>query len=179
MAELMQEIEFLLDDFDQVCRYGFRTYRAYSPEVLLEHDSRAAAACTYAHIAAEAERRLSRHQPTVEPIDPKMLGGLRTWRIGEIAVVRFKKQDEDGKSYNFPTKQAKAYDRGDDLPGIPPPAARLSVGYFLDQTGTEFIRTQVARPRSRMVDWCTAIVPQAERRPGSRIWREVTKQGFL
>jgi hypothetical protein len=107
MAELMQEIEFLLDDFDQVCRYGFRTYRAYSPEVLLEHDSRAAAACTYAHIAAEAERRLSRHQPTVEPIDPKMLGGLRTWRIGEIAVVRFKNRTRMGNRTTSPPSKRR------------------------------------------------------------------------
>jgi hypothetical protein len=178
MTELMGEIEFL-DDFDQVCRYGFATYRAYSPEVLLEHDGRAAAACIYAHMAMEAERRLLRHHPRIEPIDPKTPGGLRTWRIGEIAVIRFKKQDEDGKSRNYPTKQAKDYDRGDDLPGIPPPAARLSVGYFLDQTGTEFIRTQIARPRSRTVDWCAAIVPEAERRSGSPTWRDVTRQGFL
>lgn len=179
MNELMEGIEFLLDDLDQICRYGFSTYRGYTPEILLEHDARASAACTYAHIAADAERRLIRHQPKVAPLDPNVLGGLRTWRVGDLAVIRFKKHDEDGRSRNYPTKQAKAYDRGDDLPGLPPPAARLSVGYFLDPTATEFIRTQVARPRSKTMDWCAAIVPQADRRAGERTWIEIVKQGML
>jgi hypothetical protein len=178
MAELMGEVGFLLDDFDKICRYAFGTYRAYTPDVLVEHDARAAAACTYAHMAAEAERRLSAH-PKIKPLDWKKLGGLKIWLLGDIALVRFKKQDEDGKSKNYPTKQAKAYDRGLPLPGLPAPAARLSIGYLLDSTGTEFIRTQVARPLLRTIDWCAAIVPVEERRHGEALWKDVTKQAKL
>jgi hypothetical protein len=101
------------------------------------------------------------------------------WRVGDFAVLRFKKQDEDGKSKNYPTKQAKDYDRGLPLPNLPPPAVRLSVGYLLDATGTEFIRTQVARPLAKIVDWCAAIAPVEERRAGERAWKDVSRQGGL
>src|SRR5258707_6530640 len=93
--------------------------------------------------------------------------GLKLWLFERASVViRFKKHDEDGRSRNYPTKQARAYDRGKDLPGLPAPAARLSVGYLLDATGTEFIRTQVARPLANLIGWCAAIIPPEERRAG-------------
>jgi hypothetical protein len=179
MAELMAYIEFLADDLDSVCRYAFSAYRGYAPEVLVEHDPRAAAACTYAHMAAEAERRFALHLPKVQPLDPRPLGGLKIWRVGEIGadvLIRFKKHDEDGYSRNYPTKQARLYDRGDTLPGLPPEAARLSVGYLLDATGTAFIRTQIARPLARRIDWCAALIPQEDRRPDEKVWIEVTRQ---
>jgi len=178
MDEVMRGIEFLLDDLDEVCRYAVRTYRGYAPEVLVEHDARAAAACTYAHMASEAERRLI-GKPNVALLDPLPLGGLKVWRVGDLAVIRFKKHDEDGQSRNYPTKQAKDYDKGLSLPGLPPPAMRLSVGYLIDATGTEYIRTQVSRPLARMIDWCTAIVPAVEYREGAQRWYNVGRQGNL
>lgn len=178
MADVMHEVDDLLDDLDAICRHAFKTYRAYDPAVLVEHDARAAAANIYSHMSSEAERRFLDH-PKVKPIDPRPLGGLKVWRVSDVAVIRFKKQDEDGRSRNYPTKQAKDYDRGATLPGLPPPAVRLSVGYWLDPTGTEIIRTQVARPLGKTVDWCAAIVPAQDRRPGERRWIEVTRQGRL
>jgi hypothetical protein len=180
MAELMAYIEFLADDLDGVCRHAFAIYRDYDPAVLLEHDPRAAAACIYAHMAAEAERRFITHHPKVQPIDPRLLGGLKVWRVGDPgadALIRFKKHDEDGYSRNYPTRQARQYDRGETLPGLPPEAVRLSIGYLLDATATEFIRTQVARPLGRRIDWCAAIFPQEERRAGEAVWIDVTRQG--
>ncbi len=175
MSDLIGCVEFLADDLDGICRYAFATYRSYAPEVLVEHDPRAAAACIYAHMAAEAERRFALH-PTVQLVDPILLGGLKVWRVGSESLLRFKKHDEDGNSRNYPTKQAREYDRGDTLPGLPPEGARLSVGYLLDPTNTEFTRTQVARPLARRIDWCAAIIPQADRAAGDRIWIDVTKQ---
>jgi hypothetical protein len=77
------------------------------------------------------------------------------------------------------SQQAKDYDRGLPLPGLPAPAARLSIGYLLDKTGTVFIRTQVARPLARTVDWCAAIVPVEDRVEGERLWVDVTWQAKL
>lgn len=171
----MEALDGLLDDLDAICRHAHKTYRAYDPLVLLEHDTRAAAACMYAHMASEAERRFADHS-VIKPVDPRPLGGLKVWRHSDIAVIRFKKHDEDGHSRNYPTGQAKAYDRDDELPGLPPPAARLSVGYWLDATGTIFNRTQIARPRSRSIDWCVAIVPTEERKAGEARWIDVTRQ---
>lgn len=161
MSETMESVGFLLDDFDLICRHAVAKYRTYEPDVLVEHDPRAAAACTYSHMVAAAERQFVSRCPQVQLLD---LRGLKVWRVDDVALIRFKKHDEDGYSRNYPTKQARQYDMGEFLPGLPPEAARLSVGYLLDATGTTFIRTQVARPLARRINWCAAIVPQNERR---------------
>lgn len=185
MSDLMDSVDFLLDDLDQVCRASHAKYRRYDPEVLLEHDPRAAAACIYAHMAADAERRWPAQNLATPPdhtgaaIQLIEVRGLKVWTVREMAILRFKKHDEDGKSRNYPTKQAKDYDRGVPLPGLPHPAARLSVGYLLDPTGTEFIRTQVSRPRGKGIEWCAAVVPHEERASGAKRWIDVTRQsGF-
>jgi len=179
MAEIMAYVEFLADDLDAICRRAFTMYRGYDPEVLLEHDPRAAAACIYAHMAFDAEQRFAALYPKVQPLDPRPLGGLKIWRVGDPgadALLRFKKHDEDGYSRNYPTRQARQYDRGETLPGLPPEAARLSVGYLLDATATVFVRTQIARPLARRIDWCAALVPQEERQVGEAVWVDVTRQ---
>ena len=149
MADLMDGLEFMLDDLDRICRDAFAKYRSYDPSALVEHDARAAAACTYCHMAADAERRWP--APTLATPPEESIGldvipidvrGLKVWAVREVAVLRFKKHDEDGFSRNYPTKQAKDYDRGLPFPELPAPAARLSVGYLLDPTGTVFVRPQ-------------------------------------
>lgn len=172
MTETMKAVDGLLDDFDAICRSSFGKYRGYPPEILIEHDARAAANCVYAHMLADAERRLSVRTGVVF----KDVRGLKLWLVDDAAVVRFKKMDEDGRSRNYPTKQAKDYDRGTTLPGLPPPAVRLSVGYLADPTATEVLRVQVARPQGRSIDWCAAIVPVGERIVGQPLWVDVTRQ---
>ncbi len=87
--------------------------------------------------------------------------------------------DEDGRASRYPTKQARDFDRGDELPGLPPAPVRLTAGYLLDPTGTELIRSQISRPNGRKIEWCAAIVPTEERKPGERIWIDVTRQKWL
>jgi len=95
-------------------------------------------------------------------------------------VIRLKKMDEDGKSRNYPTKQAKDYDGQRQLPGLPLPPVRLTVGYWLDATGQVINRVQIARPDGRRLPtWCAAVIPQEERMASERIWTDVTRQrGF-
>jgi hypothetical protein len=185
MSDLLDGIDFLLDDLDQICRTSFGKYRRYDTEVLLDHDPRAAAACMYSHMAADAERRWPAQTLTTpaELLGGKVqaleVRGLKVWAVQSLAVFRFKKHDEDGKSRSYPTKQARDYDRGMPLPNLPFPAARLSVGYLLDATGTEFIRTQVARPRGKGIEWCAAIVARESHVQGARRWIDVSRQsGF-
>jgi hypothetical protein len=175
MDEDMAAIEDLLDDFDQVARGAFATYRGYAPEVLLEHDVRAAAACTYCHMVAEADRRFL-GRAGITTLDVR---GLKVWLVGDSAIIRFKKMDEDGRTRNYPTKQAVKFDKGDPLPGLPEPATRLSIGYLLDLTQTQFVRTQIAKPAGRRtIEWCAAIVPAGpEGGVGARRWEDVTRQG--
>lgn len=58
----------LLDEFDQICRGGHARYRNYPASELLEHDGRAAAACTYCHMYEDAIRRWTDH-PGIVALD--------------------------------------------------------------------------------------------------------------
>jgi hypothetical protein len=163
--------ETFLNDFDQICRVAHATYQAYPPKVRLEHDRRAAAACTYSHMYEEAIRRWTDHAG-IKGVD---IRGRKVWVVGDHAVVRLKKTDEDGKSRNYPTKQDKDYDRGVPLPGLPEPAVRVTVGYLLDPTQTQIVRVQVSRPMGKGILWCAAIVPPGD---GKR-WEDVTRQSGI
>ncbi len=163
--------EALLDDFDQICRLAHAKYRQYHAWALVEHDGRAAAACTYAHMYEEAMRRWG-DRSGVKPVDVR---GRKVWVVGDHAVIRIKKMDEDGRSRNYPTKQDKEYDLGVPLPGLPQPAVRVTVGYLLDPTATQVERVQVSRPLGKSINWCAAIVPAGR---GKR-WVEVTRQAGI
>jgi hypothetical protein len=176
MLETMDALgEELLDELDEIVRSADVRYRAYRTEDLIEHDVRAQAACTYCHMLADADRRFD-GRPGVLPLD---IRGLKVWLFKEAnVVIRLKKMDEDGRSRNYPTKQAKAFDAQKELPGLPLPPVRITAGYLLDPTGS-FVRAQVARPDGRDPMWCGAIVPREDRKPGERIWIDVTRQGRL
>ena len=178
LAETMTALEPILDDLDQIARLAHAKYRAYAPDVLLELDARAQAACTYAHMSAEADRRFI-GRVGVRDFD---IRGLRLWLFEDADVVlRLKKMDEDGLTRNYPTEQAKDFDRGYDIPGLRMPPVRLTAGYLLDPpTRTQFIRTQVARPMGqKRTLWCAAIVPLEDRTAEGRAWIDVTRQGSL
>lgn len=177
MSDTLDALGTLLDDFDQITRGAHGRFRAYRPEDIIELDTRAQAACTYCHMASEADRRFL-DRAGIRLLE---IGGLRLWFCKEAdAVVRFKKMDEDGRVRNYPTKQAKDFDGGFDLPGLPMPPVRLTAGYLLDATCTTFVRTQIARPiGTKRTMWCAAVVPQEERKAGERAWKDVTRQGRL
>lgn len=174
--EIMEAMDSFLDDFDQIAREAHGRYRAYNAADLLELDVRAQAACTYAHMVAAADRRFD-GKPRVHPLE---IRGLKVWLLDEPnVVIRLKKMDENGVSRRYPTKQAKAFDAGAELPNLPMPPVRLTIGYLLDRTGAQFVRSQVARPEGRSIAWCAAIVAPEDREVGKPIWVDVTKQpGF-
>jgi hypothetical protein len=177
IVETMDALDPFLDEFDQIARAAHDRYRAYRPEDLIELDPRAQAVCTYCHMVADADRRLL-GRPKIRPFE---IRGLKLWLFEEAsAVVRWKKMDEDGNTRNYPTQQAVDFDAGRELPGLPMPPVRLTVGYLLDATGMDFIRTQIARPTStKRTRWCAAIVPREDRKQGDRVWIDVTRQGHL
>ncbi|MFY9642724.1 MAG: hypothetical protein WCD20_15565 [Rhodomicrobium sp.] len=163
----------ILDEFDEIARTAHGRYRDYRPEDLIELSARAQATCTYDHMLAEADRRFI-GRSGVRTLD---IRGLKLWMFEESnVVVRFKKMDEDGRSRNYPTKQAKDFDAQKELPGLPSPPVRLTAGYWLDQTGVEFNRSQIGRPEGKGMLWCAAIVPKDKRQEGEKIWLDVTKQ---
>jgi len=170
---LMGRIEPYLDIFDGILRRGHATYEAYPPEIVLDHDASAQAHCTYRHILKEARLVLDT-LPHVEHMD---LRGQNLWLFKDAnVIIRMKKTDENGVSSNYPTPQAKAFDDGDELPGLPAAPTRLTVGYLLDATGMGYGRSQVSLPVRRGAMWCAAIVPINMREAGDQSWYEVTKQ---
>jgi hypothetical protein len=175
MEQIMGSLgDDLLDEIDAITREAHSTYRGYDSAVLIDHDLRAQASCTYSHMVARADRRFL-GRSNVRPIEKN---GLKVWLFEEPSVViRFKKMDEDGRSRNYQTKQAKDFDAQRELPFLPSKPVRLTAGYLLDRTGTEFVRAQIARPDGREVMWCGAVVPHEERKPAQRIWTDVTRQG--
>lgn len=172
MADAMTALDSFFDDLDAIGRGGLATYRKYPPQFLIDHDARATANCIYSHMVALAEQRLTGRPGVVF----KEIRGLKVWIIGDKTAIRFKKMDEDGRSRNYPTKQAKDYDRQMQLPGLPSPPLNLTVGYLADPTGTEVLRVQVARPLGKMIEWCAAIVPPTERVASGKRWIDVTRQ---
>ncbi len=167
--------EASVDELSEIVRAGHVRYMGYSPEDLVELDVRAQSACTYCHMLAEADRRFL-DRPGIRQLE--INGGLKLWLFENAnVVIRLKKMDEDGKSRNYPTQQARDYDAQRDLPGLPSPPVRLTAGYWLDPTGQIINRVQIARPNGqRSPEWCAAIVPQEDRRIGERIWTDVTRQ---
>lgn len=172
MEETMDGLLPILDDIDGILRAAHARFRVYRPEDLVELDSRAQAACTYCHAVAEADRRFL----STTAIKPLEIRGLKLWvHDGANVVLRIKKTDEDGKSRNYPTKQARDFDAGKELPGLPVPPVRLVAGYYLDPTGA-FVRSQIARPSGKKnIMWCAAIVPVTERVAGERAWVAVSR----
>ncbi len=171
MEDVMNGLEPILHELGAIPREAVKKYRGYAPDVLIEHTPRAAANCIYSHMEAAAQRLES-----IPGVAFKDVRGLKLWLYRDLAVIRFKRMDEDGRYKRYPTKQAKDYDRNAPIPGLPPPAERLAVGYLLDPTGTSIVRVQVAKPSGREIDWCAAIIPNDERVEGARPWVEVTRQ---
>jgi len=93
MEEIMDDLGPLLDEFDQIARSSHTRYRSYKSEDLVELDSRAQAACTYAHMAAAADRAFL-GKDEVRPIE---LRGLKLWMFEKSnVVIRLKKRTRTG-----------------------------------------------------------------------------------
>jgi hypothetical protein len=177
IESVMARLEPLLDEFISIPTIAHAKYRAYPADILVEHSLRSAANCTYDHMVAEAERRFVNR----DDIRPLVLSGLKLWLIGADlhTVIRWKKMDENGNIRRYPTKQARAFDFMDELPGLPPQPTRVTIGYVLDPTKTEIRRVQIARPNGKNVEWCAAIVPIEKRVSGEAIWQDMTHQSRL
>lgn len=170
--QAMSQLDPIFDEIDAICRGGLARYQQYPPDVRIEHDGRATAACIYTHMVALAEELLTDKPGVVF----KEIRGLKVWIIGERATIRFKKMDEDGRWRNNPTQQQRDFDRQLPLPGIPYPPLNLVVGYWPNALGTDVERVQVARPCGKEIDWCAAIVPTSDRIEGQPRWIDVTCQ---
>ena len=162
-----------LDVWDDILRGAHSVYKSYPPELVIDYDSSAQAHCTHRHILAKA-RQICLDEPNIRHFE---LRRLNLWLFEDAgALVCFKKTDENGASSNYSTRQARDFENGETIPGLPPEPTRLNVGYFLDVTGLGFVRSQVALPVGRGTLWCAAIVPQDDRQSGQCKWLDVTRE---
>lgn len=116
-----------------------------------EHDSRAALAAIYRHAWMGYQRELS-EQPGFHFLTVR---GLHVLNIQDRIVLRAKRVNENGIHVNNPTKQQRDFDRHQPLPGLPPEAVRLVVGYQLDPAFSKVERVIIRNPQS---GWLSQIV---------------------
>lgn len=172
ISAVMGGLTDYIDIFDGILRHGHGTYERYPPEFVVDHDASTQAHCTFRHILSKALGELG-ELPQVKHFD---IRGQNLWLIEAAnCIIRFKKTDENGSSSNYPTPQAVAFDEGETLPGLPVEPTRLTVGYLLDATGSQYVRSQVSLPL-KGVGWCAAIIPSSSRNEDEAAWYEVTKQ---
>lgn len=93
--------------------------------------------------------------------------GLKVLNIRDEVLVRLKKVDENGRHKNADTAQQRAFDSQKDLPGLPPAAVRVVLGYQPDEAFSEVVRVTVRRPKGR---WVAQIV-DGDVAPG---WVDIT-----
>ena len=126
-----------------------------SPMARAEHDDRASAAATYCHVWTGFQREFM-DEPGFHFLE---LRGLRLLNIRDQLLIRAKKVDAGGRHRNADTAQQRAFDAQDDLPGLPPAAVRLVIGYQPDLAFSEVERVIVRRPLGR---WVAQVVETDE-----------------
>lgn len=134
-----------------------------SPEARAEYDDRASASVVYCHIWTGFQREFL-DEPGFHFMD---LRGLLVLNIRDQVLLRAKKVDANGRHRNADTPQQRAFDAQEDLPGLPPAASRLVVGYQPDVAFSQVERVTVRRPLGRWV----AQVIEADEAPH---WVDIT-----
>jgi hypothetical protein len=138
-------------------------YNEVEPHIRAEHDDRAAASAVYCHVWSGLQREFS------EELGFHFLTyrGLNLLNIRDQILIRAKKVDANGRHRNADTSQQRAFDAQEDLPGLPPAAVRLVMGYQPDAAFSEVERVTVRRPRGR---WVSQLI-EAET---ERAWVDIT-----
>src|ERR1051325_9568017 len=130
----------------------------------------ARANCLYSFIIHHARSQFSNHN------DVKILE-KRLFLVGikGMVLLRFKKLKsvDDKRSSNYPTLFQVNYTAQRMLPGMPPEAARLTVGYVLDITATSVQGLFVTYPCGSMLHWDFEV----ERRAAKVVQLPTTQQG--
>jgi hypothetical protein len=91
----------------------------------------------------------------------------RGWTLVGVdgrVLLRFKKLGKDKRSSNYPTAQQQKFAFQFELPGFPPEAARLTVGYQLNNLQTEIERILVTYPNGKQLHWDFEVLPQTSER---------------
>ena len=122
-----------------------------TPRARAEHDSRAALAAIYRHAWMGYQRELG----DVPGFHFLKVNGLHVLNIQDRVVLRAKRVNANGRHVNNQTAQQRKFDRQMPIPGLPPEAVRVVVGYHLDPAFSEVERVIVRSPRA---GWAAQVV---------------------
>lgn len=128
-----------------------------------EHSDRAAANAVYCHVWQGFQREFG-EDDGFHFLDVQ---GLQVLNIRDEFVIRAKKVDANGRHRNYRTKQQRTYDLQGDIPGMPPAAVRLVVGYQPDVAFSEVERVTV---RQAGRGWVAQVVEV----DGPQSWVDIT-----
>ncbi len=138
-------MEFLaphLDDLRASVIGAFNRYHETPAHILAEHDERAATSGVHSHIVHEIARAFS----DVAGASVLNVQGLKVLNLHDRVVLRFKKVSETGRHKNHVSRQQIRFDRQLTLPGLPPAATKLTLGYETDPAFAEIVRVTVGCP---------------------------------
>lgn len=138
-------LTFLEPSIERLHRSMFAAFARYletPPHIIAEHDERAAASSVHSHIVHEITREFAE----VDGASLLDVRGLKVLNLSDRVVFRFKKVTEDGRHRNHPSDQQKRFDQQLSLPGLPPAATRLTLGYEPDPAFSEIVRVTIGCP---------------------------------
>ena len=122
LERCMESASKLLPEFSDAWLSAMARYRSTDKEILAEHDDSVAAQNVRAHMWMEVRRRFNGRPG----FTLRRLNGLNLLLYRDEFSWRFKKLDRMGRHSNYQTKQQRDYDFQLPLPGLPPPATRLT-----------------------------------------------------
>jgi hypothetical protein len=146
------------------------TYQTYPPLALAQHNDRAAASSVHSHMWMELQAAFA-DTSGVTLLDVR---GLQLMNVGDKVVCRFKKVDRGGNSVTHPSQQQEDFDRQLSIPGLPPAATRLTLGYQPDAAFSAIERILVSCQMGKTILWC-AQVNSVE---AAAVWEDITPRRF-
>jgi hypothetical protein len=149
---------------------AFDKYRKTDAELRSEYDDTTVANVVRAHMWHEVQARFQGRPGCAT----RSISGLKLLFYKDLFVWRFKQVNGRGRHSNVQTKQQRDFDLRLPLPGIPPPATRLTSGYQPDASGESIERIVVSRPYGKSVDW----VAQVNVIDKKATWIEITPRRF-
>jgi hypothetical protein len=169
--ECMKRIEPLFGHLHAALHEGMHLYQSEtSAKAKAQHRDRTAAGAVYDH----AFHSLRERAEGLTGLNFLNINQLEVANYLDRAVLRLKKVNGAGRSRNYQTEQQQRYDDQEDIPGIPPAAVRLVVGYEPDESFTSIKRVIVARPMGRVILWTAQIVVTDE----AATWEDITPARF-
>ena len=141
-----------------------------SPKARAEHDTRAALCAIYSY----AWKGLMREFDDEPGFRSMTVRGLNVLNIRDVIVMRAKHVDANGHHANHDSKQQRDFDRQLSIPGLPPAAVRLVVGYNLDPAFSQVERVIVRRPLGKWTAWSAQIVSLGD----LMAWQDITPARF-